>query len=127
MGYRLGHHRSEPCKLLKCKFMTIENSTLGDVSNRIYDFPFWGGVYLPQVDRYESSTPCIVVAVEGDNYAIAHQECLERGFKNWLNIAVISDTCDTVADKNPDNLVAAFNEDCKPGNWLAKNMTYLKK
>jgi hypothetical protein len=39
-------------------------------------------------------------------------------------VAVVSDTCDEVADPSPARLVAAFNDDCREGQWLARMMNY---
>jgi hypothetical protein len=99
---------------------TIYN--LGDVLARIYDLPFGSAIYLPHVERYDVDTPCMVlddcpdVSDEGD--------ARRYGFVNWLNVAVVSDTCDEVLDKTPTSLVAAFNEDCREGGWLARMMNY---
>ena len=103
--------------------MSLTTRKLGDVLLHIYDFPFDAAIYLPEVVRYETDTPCIVGGGVNDD-ASFHQTCLENGFKNWLNVAVVSDTCDDVLDKTESGLIAAFNEDCHEGGWLRKMMNY---
>ena len=95
---------------------------LGDVLARIYDFPFESAIYLPRVERYEVDTPCMVLGdcSGGPDEGVARR----HGFVNWINVAVVSDTCDEVPDKTPTSLVAAFNEDCREGRWLARMMNY---
>lgn len=94
-------------------------STLGYVLLHIYDFDPGGAIYLPQVEAYEPNTPCIVVGSEENS---VHQECLSKGYTNWLNVAVVSDTCDDVENQTETALVSAFNEDCRDGGWLWKMM-----
>src|SRR5690242_2590139 len=101
--------------------MTI--TTLGHVLLHIYDFHLGAAIYLPEVVRYEVDTPCVVGGGLSDEAAF-HQTCLQQGFKNWLNVAVVSDTCDGVSQKNEASLIAAFSEDCQPGGWLSTMMNY---
>ena len=101
----------------------MTTSKLGNVLLHIYDFPLEAAIYLPEVVRYEADTPCIVGWV--DDEASFHQTCLQNGFKNWLNVAVVSDTCDDVSEKTESGLIAAFNADCQEGGWLWKMMNYL--
>ena len=92
-----------------------------------YDIDFGAAVYFPTVERYEADTPCIVASATThteSEEASLHQTCLDHGFKNWLNIAVVSDTCDTVSEQNEASFIAAFNEDCRGGGWLRKMMNY---
>lgn len=104
-------------------------TTLGYVLLHVYDFPFWGAIYLPKVERYEADTPCIVVApppsAEAEEPRL-HQDCLNRGFTNWLNVAVVSDVCDEVERHTEDSLVTAFNENCREGGFLWREMNYRK-
>jgi hypothetical protein len=84
-----------------------------------------GSIYLPALKDYKTDTPCIVAwAWLEDDWDSIHQTCLDQGFQNWLNIAVVRDTCDEVAEQIGDRLVAAFNEDCRDGGWLWKMMNY---
>lgn len=103
-------------------------TTLGHVLLHIYQFDFGGGIYLPDVMRFESDTPCIIAmpatTLEAEE-AILHQLCLDDGFRNWLNVAVVTDTCDG-AVQTESSLIAAFNEDCREGGWLRKMMNYRK-
>ena len=103
--------------------MSLTIRRLGDVLLHIYDFPFSEAVYLPEVTRYENDTQCVVGDGLGDE-ASFHQTCVENGFKNWLNVAVVSDTYDEVPEKTESDLIAAFNEDCQEGGWLWKMMNY---
>jgi hypothetical protein len=96
---------------------------LGDVLLHIYDYPFEAAIYLPAVPSYYPDTPCVVGGGLGDP-ASFHQTCLDNGFANWLNVAVVSDTCDEVPDKTVPALIAAFNADCKQDGWLQKMMNY---
>jgi hypothetical protein len=112
--------------------MPLTSTTLGYVLLHIYDFDLGAGIYLPSVERYETDTPCIVASPANHiytetEYESQHQDCLKRGFTNWLNVAVVSDTCDDVATHTEDGLVAAFNEDCRGGGWLWKMMNYRKE
>jgi len=99
-------------------------TTLGHVLLHIYDFPFEGAVCLPCVNRYEADTPCVVAWGSDVDEVALHQLCLIEGFKNWLNVAVISDTCDDAPGPGEEDLITAFNEDCREGNWLWKMMNY---
>ena len=106
--------------------MPMENRKLGEVLLHIYDFSFGGAIYLENPGPYRPDTPCMVVWDDfGEQYLSLHQACLDQGFKNWLNVAVISDTYDEVSEKTEENLVAAFNEACREGGWLWKMMNYL--
>jgi hypothetical protein len=105
--------------------MPLPIRKLGDVLLHIYKFPFEAAIYLPQVVRYDADTPC-VIGGSADDEATFHQSCLQNGFKNWLNVAVVSDTCDAVSEKTEPWLIAAFNEDCRDGGWLRKMMNYRK-
>jgi hypothetical protein len=72
--------------------------------------------------RYEADTPCIVGGA--DDCASFEQACSAKGFKNWWNVAVVSDSCDEAEDTEA-SLVAMFNSDCQEGGWLwrtRKNM-----
>jgi hypothetical protein len=101
--------------------MPLRFTTLGDVLLHIYDFDLGGAIYFPDVEMYEVDTPCVVASsftpteAEGD-----HQSCMNKGFKNWLNVAVVSDTCDDVTTQTKEAFIAAFNEDCQEGGWLWK-------
>jgi hypothetical protein len=95
---------------------------LGDVLVHIYDLPFGSCIYLPRVDRYEVGTPCMAPGDDQDDNALAIAS--HYGFENWLNVAVISDTYDEVREKNPANLVVAFNADCRERGWLDRMMNY---
>jgi hypothetical protein len=96
---------------------------LGNVLLHIYDYHPGLAIYLPEVVRYEAETPCIV-GDDGSDEASFHQTCLQYGFKSWLNVAVVSDTCDTVVPATESSLIAAFNKDCQEGGWLWKMMNY---
>ena len=68
--------------------MPLTFTTLGPVLLHIYDFDFWAAIYLPDVMRYETDTPCIIALPATDAEAEVeslHQMCLNYGFKNWLN------------------------------------------
>jgi hypothetical protein len=84
-----------------CMLLTTRN--LGNVLHHIYDFPYDAAIYLPEVIRYEADTRCVVGGGVNDEPAF-HQNCLECGFKNWLNVAVVSDTCDDALDKTESGL-----------------------
>jgi hypothetical protein len=96
---------------------------LGDVLLHIHDFPFDAAIYVPEVVRYQGDTPCVVGGGVSDE-ASFHQSCLQSGFKNWLNVAVVSDTCENVLEQTESGLVAVFNQDCQEGGWLWKMMNY---
>jgi hypothetical protein len=105
--------------------MQLTHWTLGKVLVQIYDFNSGAAIYLPSVEQYETDTPCLVAwpATDAEGEPL-HQTCLQRGFKNWLNVAVVSDTCDAVSEKTETALIVAFNEDCREGGWLWKMMNY---
>lgn len=109
--------------------MPLTFTTLGHVLLHIYDFDFGGAIYLQDTARYEIDTPCIVAwpttYTEAEVESL-HQTCLNYGFKNWLNIAVVSDTCDEVSEKTESCLIAAFTKDCREDGWLWKMMNYRK-
>ena len=103
------------------------STTLGYVLLHIYNFDLGAAIYLPHAARYEADTPVIVAwPAKHDDQAEEklHLDCLNNGFTNWLNVAVVSDTCDDVETDAEDGLVAAFNEDCQEGGWLWKMMNY---
>jgi hypothetical protein len=107
--------------------MPLTFTTLGHVLVHIYDFDPGGTIYLPKAERYEAETPCIVAwstAHAEEEYHCLHQTSLKHGFTNWLNVAVVSDTCDSVAEKSQRSLIAEFNDDCREGGWLWKMMNY---
>lgn len=109
--------------------MPLSFMNLGNVLSHIYDHDPGAGIYLPTVERYEAETPCIVASAltnSADEESALHQACLDRGFKNWLNVAVVSDTCDGVPEQTEACLIAAFNDDCREGGWLWKMMNYRK-
>jgi hypothetical protein len=103
--------------------MPLTTTTLGHVLLHIYDFSPGATIYLPDVRRYEADTPCIVA--EPTPFTPA-EEALLRGYTNWLNVAVVSDTCDDATEQTPPCLIAAFNEDCQEGGWLWRMMNYRK-
>src|ERR1700722_20479961 len=103
--------------------MPLTIRKLGDVLLHIYDLPFEAGIYLPEVVRYEADTPCVVSSEEDEDGSF-HQMCLHYGFKNWLNVAVVSDTCDDVSPQTEPCLVAASNEACREGKCLWKMLNY---
>src|SRR5262245_24534712 len=88
--------------------MPLTKTNLGHVLRHIYEFPFEGAIYLQDVERYAADTPCIVAWAGDYDEAVLHQVCLSEGFKNWLNVAVVSDTCDEVSEQTEACLVAAF-------------------
>ena len=102
--------------------MPLASRKLGDVLLHIYEFPFYATIYLPEVERYEIETPCIVAWDDGNEDTTLHQTCLGYGFEKWLNVAVVSDTCDKVLEQTEASLIAAFNEDCREGRWLYRMM-----
>lgn len=107
--------------------MPLTFTNLGHVLLNIYSFDAGGAIYLPAVERYEADTPCIVASstkLTAADYALLHKTCLDYGFKNWLNVAVVSDTCDEVSPQSEVCLIAAFNDDCREGCWLGKMMNY---
>jgi len=104
--------------------MPLVESSLGYVLLHIYEFPFEGGIYLPEVARYEADTPCIVAWAGSGEEASLHQTCLSCGFKNWRNVAVVSDTCDETPEQTEASLIDAFNEDCREGGWHWRMMNY---
>ncbi len=95
--------------------MPLKRTELGHVLPHIYDYSFDAAVYLPGVARYEAHTPCLVAWGGDDDEAALHQAGLSEGFRNWLNVAVVSDTCDEVSEQSAACLIAAFNEDCREG------------
>lgn len=102
--------------------MPLAIFSLGDVLGRIYAFPFGGAVYLPRNTRFEADTPCMIAGErDGDG---THEVARHYGFVAWLNVAVVSDTCDEVPDRCLTKLVAAFNSDCREGHWLSRMMNY---
>jgi len=103
--------------------MALTTKRLGEVLLRIYDYPFDAAIYFPQVGGCKVDTLCIVGGSVDDETGF-HQACLDRGFTNWLNVAVVSDTCDAVSPKTELSLVAAFNVDCMAGGWLHKMLNY---
>jgi len=109
--------------------MPLTPTTLGYVLLHIYDFDPGAAIYLPNLERYESDTPCIVASPATHTVAeeiALHQDCLNRGFTKRLNVAVVSDTCDEVVTQTEDGFVAAFNDDCRDGGWLWRMMNYRK-
>lgn len=110
--------------------MPLRRTNLGYVLLHIYEFPFEGTIYLPDVRTYEVDTSCIVAWVDSSeesfssSEALLHQTCLGEGFKNWLNVAVVSDTCDEATEPTEAGLIAAFNEDCRENGWLRGMMNY---
>lgn len=102
--------------------MLLGSRRLGEVLVRINDFPFGASIFLPEVAVFDPDTPCVVGDMKDEEYF--RQTGIANGFKNWLNVAVVSDTCDEVPDKTEDNLVIAFNEDLREGGWLRKMLNY---
>ena len=108
--------------------MPRTESNLGHVLLHIYEFPFEGTIYFPDVGSYDADTPCIVAwAGSGEEETSLHQTCLSYGFKNWLNVAVVSDTCDEALEQKEECLIAAFNDDCREGGWLRRMMNYRRE
>ena len=96
--------------------MPPKSRRLGEVLVGIYDFPFGASIFLPDVALFDRDTPCVVSEMlDEESFG---QTCIANGFKNWLNVAVVSDTCDEVLEKTVDNLIMAFNDDCREGGWL---------
>jgi len=107
--------------------MPVTHTTLGNVLSHIYENDFGGAIYLPTVEEYKADTPCIVAVPSTCTEAeenLLHQSCLDQGFTNWLNVAVVSDTCDSVLDPTEVSLITAFNVDCREGGWLRKMMNF---
>jgi hypothetical protein len=110
--------------------MPLTSTTLGHVLSHIYDFDPGAAIYLPDAKQYEAATPCVVATPSTYTKmeeAALHEDCLNRGLTNWLNVAVVSDTCDGAVAQSEAGLVAAFNEDCREGGWLWKMMNYRKE
>jgi hypothetical protein len=104
--------------------MQPAKTTLGEVLLRIYEFPLEVAIFLPTSGPpFSAQTPCMVGWDEREDSTF-RQACLEQGLVNWLNVAVVSDTCDEVVEKDIANLIAAFNEDCQDGGWLQEMMNY---
>lgn len=107
--------------------MPLTHTTLGEVLCHIYSFDFGATIYFQPAERYAASSPCIVASaisnMAGEELTL-HQACLNAGFTNWLNVAVVSDTCDSVSEQSHGSLIAAFNSDCQEGGWLRKMMNY---
>ncbi|HEY4260228.1 MAG TPA: hypothetical protein VGM98_08710, partial [Schlesneria sp.] len=80
--------------------MSLTHTTLGYVLSHIDELDFSGTIYLPTVDQYKADTPCVVAVpstrAEAEE-SLLHQFCLDLGFKIWLNVAVVSDTCNSVS------------------------------
>ncbi len=106
--------------------MPQTKTNLGRVLTHIYEFPMEGAIYLPAVGPYEADTACVVAWAGEEDEASLHELCLRDGYANWLNVAVVSDTCDAASEQTEEGLVAAFNEDCQEGGWLRKMMNYRK-
>jgi hypothetical protein len=104
--------------------MPIKNRNLGDVLLHIYEFPFYGTIYLPDVTLYEVNTPCLVAWAIGSEEPSIHESCVSSGFKNWLNVAEVSDICDAASDQTEKSLTAAFDESCRQEGSLSKMMNY---
>jgi hypothetical protein len=96
---------------------------LGQVLLHIYHFPFELAIFLPHLDQYKADTPCLI-GWDEDELSPFRQACSRHGLVKWINVALVSDTCDDVADKDIPHLIAAFNEDCREGGWLRKMMNY---
>ena len=111
--------------------MPLNSTTLGYVLMHIYDIDFGAGIYLPSnSEHYEADTPVIVASLASNSKPeeeALHHDCLNMGFTKWLNVAVVSDTCDDVVNRTEDGFVAAFNKDCREGGWLRKMMNYRKE
>jgi hypothetical protein len=110
--------------------MPLTSTSLGYVLLHVYDFDPGAAIYLPNAEHYKADTTCIVASpatYTETEYEALHEDCLNRGFPNWLNVAVVSDTCDEAATHTEDGFVAAFNEDCREGGWLRKMMNYRKE
>jgi hypothetical protein len=103
--------------------MTPRIRKLGDVLLNIYEFPLEAAIYLAPTECYDADTACVVGGGASDPTSF-HQTCLDNGFTNWLNVAVVSDMYDEVKEKTAPLLIAAFNEDRRKGGWLWKMMNY---
>ena len=89
--------------------MPLTFTKLGPVLTQIYSFGPRAAIYLPTVERYEADTPFIVaVPTTDEDEDSLHRTCLDHGFKNWLNVAVVSDTCDEAPQQTEVCLIAAF-------------------
>jgi hypothetical protein len=113
------------------RIMPLTSTNLGYVLSHIYEFHPGAVIYFATVEKYKPDTPCIVAVPDPGPYyeaeeASLHQECLSRGFKNWLNVAVVSDTCDTAPDQTEAALMEVFNADCRQGGYLSRMMNYRK-
>ncbi len=104
--------------------MTIIQQRLGDVLLHIYEFPFEAAIYFPDSGPYNIDTPCIVGWGEYWQQSAVHEKCLNYGLKNWLNVAVVTDTFDSAPDKTEACLVAQFNKNCREGGSLSEVMNY---
>jgi hypothetical protein len=98
---------------------------LGEALLHIYSLPFESSIYLPKVARYEVDTPCVVSGV--DDKPSFHEVNLENGFVNWINVAVVSDSCDGAVERTASHLVELFNKDCQEAGWLFSMMSGRKK
>jgi hypothetical protein len=106
--------------------MQLTIRTLGDVLLHIYDYPFETAIFLPESEQYTAETPC-VVGWDEDEDSLFRRACLEHGLVNWLNVAVVSDTCDDAMEQHVPHLIRAFNEDCREGGWLRRMMNYCSR
>lgn len=108
--------------------MPLTFTKIGYVLSRIYEFHFATAIYLPTVEKYSSDTACIVPSFPSPyseaEEAFLHDECLSRGFKNWLNVALVSDICDTAPDQSEASLIAVFNAAGREGGSLSPWMNY---
>jgi len=111
-------------------FMPLKFTRLGYVLSHIYEFHPATAIYLPTVEKFSPDAACIVPSFpspySGAEEAALHEECLSRGFKNWLNVAVVSDLCDTAQDQTEAALVAVFNAACRDGGSLSPWINYRK-
>jgi hypothetical protein len=104
--------------------MQVTIRKLGEVLLHIYEYPFEEAIFLPKSGPYEADTPCIIGWDDREG-RVLRKACLEHGLVNWLNVAVVSDTCDEVFPKDVVHLILAFNEDCQEGRWLHTMMNYV--
>lgn len=107
--------------------MPLSFTNLEDVLRHIWDIEFWATIYFPAVERYTADTPCIVKSTTTNTEAeetSLHQACLDQGFNNWLNVAVVSDICEEVSEQTEACLIAAFIDSCRDGGGLRKMMNY---
>jgi hypothetical protein len=108
--------------------MPLTPTKLGYVLSHIYEFHFAAAIYLPTVEKYSPDTACIVPPFPSPysdaEEASLHEECLSRGFKTWLNVALVSDICDTAPEQTEASLITVFNEACSEGGSLALWMNY---